>query len=785
MLVMKAFEGNGKSWFLFLEVKRVAKEGENLQIQCVDSSKNVQCLANGFDPLLGGPSSRLPDIDELDHQQKSDHCLVTSKPSVYLSDSDKQRPADFDRPEVEHNSRNHPLVRYPDSDAVVENISAECQKVSNPKLPEKEKYMAISSEFADGITRNEDNVVQQEDPNLVEGAGTELATTAKRKHKSKRKARSWDENAIEGNHDPSGASALASASNTHENTESNADKATVDVVGNGNNEFEHRDSEALLTIKPSVTVRENSDIRVNSVEAGGDVGQLKDSENLVEDANLQTPAKKRRKVEKKTRKDDSVSGSVGSMLNTNKTISKPEALSPRASSLGERPKAPNLDAPETVNDRMEANNGLSVSPTADKKKKRKKSSKDPNKSAAATTSSIDIFDGNHGVSGNIDCAIVGPEIRAILPPENRDETLTAAIEKETEMAILSSADNLQTDDFTTTPLPLVQESKKPDPVDENYSDQNIGNNDKNATPVDEIPNLGTFTTKDDGEGTGKRDDGEVNADETKGAKSSKRKRKSSKAKTPVEDSRIGISSTEPVKAVRGEGADIVIRNVLESLQQGEGNEEKSEKGEKKSRKRTKKKQPSDNAAEETALVAPIVGLKETVSGSSKPLKKAKPGKTGAVGQSSRTIADFENDTSISKMKIEAENDIAHHKLEKRSKALIPDACNTSAARTAKNIKEARLSNVSESIQANTKGSTEKKETVKSLSTKEQRKNTFPASGAIFGNSSSEEDEPKVSGASTRTPSDASSDYSDEESDAAFASEKLGTLIRFGPTPPFL
>ncbi|XP_010531449.1 PREDICTED: uncharacterized protein LOC104807749 [Tarenaya hassleriana] len=1025
MFVVKAFEGISKSWFLFLDARKVEKEGENLQLQCIDYGKQVKYLSNVVEPFLLGPSGKLC-------EQESDHQLVKSKPSVCLSGADKEHATDFDM-EAEHGHDNHPDVHYPETHSVM-NIEAEHQKKSaaadhnnlDPKFLEKEKDDATGSEFLSGSTRNEVMDVQQ-NPSLEEASGSELAMTTKRTRISKRETKISEYHVLETD-GPSGVSALTSATNAHEKTESIAEKVSANVEGNGNVESEHLDGAAPVAIEHSMVVRENPDFQVNSIDAGADVSQHKHNENAVENAVSvkeasipETPARKRRKVGKKHGKEDSV------------VAAKPDVISPQRS-MPDGPKASNLDAAEIANDHLEAISGLTASPTADKKKKRKRSSKFSNISAAAAAPSRDLLEGNNGVSGKADLAIVGSDSCAISPREKLDEPLTAAIEKETEMveknvedaigsrvAVLSAdasptadkkkkrkrsskfsdvsaaastipsrdllegnngvsgkadlaivgsescaisprekldepltatieketemveknvedavgsrltilsaaADNLQTADFRSTPLLSVQESRKLDLIG-NYSDQiqNIGHEGKNATPMLENANPGTLTAKNDSEATANKGNVELNADEVKDAKSSQRKRKLKKAKTPVEEhvegSGIGISSAEPVKVVDGgEGTDSVIRNVLQSLQQSKENEENLEKVEKKSRKKTKKKQPLDVVDSQGPLVqenkaveneaAPMVStnyLKEMV-------ELSIPGKTSATRQSSRTILGFENDNGIengdpllSKKNTEvfdSARDTASHELDGNGKGNLSNqaelgrekenaftgdnfditrtdhgivssdkkldrvANGTGAAEpaakpnnekkkktkkkketsvkhpegsidesqssmkpnnkrsTSKRAQPASSSNsqisskvkngsvvslqnkdrqnlgigaiddvshkrekkdskalIPDAVNNSVKGTANKKEVVKSFSgqgnksnPKVRKKNTFRISGGIFDNLNSEEDEPKLSGSSTRTPLDASSDYTEEESDATFMSQKTGNRV---------
>ncbi|KFK31808.1 hypothetical protein AALP_AA6G161300 [Arabis alpina] len=144
---------------------------------------------------------------------------------------------------------------------------------------------------------------------------------------------------------------------------------------------------------------------------------------------------------------------------------------------------------------------------------------------------------------------------------------------------IQAEDNVQVAALATTLPMLVQESKTLDHIGKFTDDK------RTLEPEVEVA----------------KDNGEIDADEAKSAKSTKKK--SRKTKTPAKEDTLvdsGPQIVEPFKVVDEEGPDNVIRNVLDSLHQGNETQENLDKIEKKVSKRSKKK-PSLNIAESQVL----------------------------------------------------------------------------------------------------------------------------------------------------------------------------------------
>ncbi|XP_010440829.1 PREDICTED: uncharacterized protein LOC104724081 [Camelina sativa] len=244
---------------------------------------------------------------------------------------------------------------------------------------------------------------------------------------------------------------------------------------------------------------------------------------------------------------------------------------------------------------LEISSGLTTGPATKKKKKQKKSSKDRINKSTATSESISISRG-----------------------EKPADTLVDAIQNETEMgdkfvnkvgsseATLIDADkiqdanNLEVASLTSTPTALVHESKT----------------------LDHIPKFTDENTSREHEVSMEK--GEIDADKAKSVKSTKKK-SSKKVKTPAKEDTLVDSGAQNV--VDGEGAENVIRNVLDSLHQRNEVEENLTKSEKKSSKRSKKKD-SWNFVEEVEVVESLqqkneaaVNLEKSGKKSSKRSKK--------------------------------------------------------------------------------------------------------------------------------------------------------------------
>ncbi|KAL1197113.1 hypothetical protein V5N11_001994 [Cardamine amara subsp. amara] len=236
---------------------------------------------------------------------------------------------------------------------------------------------------------------------------------------------------------------------------------------------------------------------------------------------------------------------------------------------------------DTIQTNNFAGSGLTTGP-ATEKKRRKKSSKDHinQSTAAATTPSREIVNDGEKVSGSIDRVNATSESFPRSIGEKFADTLIDAMQNEDEIgdkfvdkmgsteATLTSADkiqavnNLQVVDLVSTPHTLVQESKTLD---------NIGKStDENKSREREVS----------------KENVEIDADQAKSVKSTKKKCPRKAKTTAKEDTLVdsGVQNVEPIKVVDGEGPDNVIRNVLDSLQQS------LDKSGKKSSKSSNKKQ---------------------------------------------------------------------------------------------------------------------------------------------------------------------------------------------------
>ncbi|XP_010450481.1 PREDICTED: uncharacterized protein LOC104732613 [Camelina sativa] len=221
---------------------------------------------------------------------------------------------------------------------------------------------------------------------------------------------------------------------------------------------------------------------------------------------------------------------------------------------------------------LEANSGLTTSPVPEKKKKLKKSSKDHINKSTATSESISISRGEKPADTLVDAIQNENEMgdKFVNKVGSREATSIDADK-------IQDANNLEVASMMSTPTALVHESKT----------------------LDHIPKFTDESTSHEHEVSMEK--GEIDADKAKSVKSTKKK-SSKKVKTPAKEDTLvdsGAQNVEPVKD--GEGAENVIRNVLDSLQQRNEVEENLTKSEKKSSKRSKKKD-SWNLVEEVEVV---------------------------------------------------------------------------------------------------------------------------------------------------------------------------------------
>ncbi|XP_023634154.1 uncharacterized protein LOC17880365 isoform X2 [Capsella rubella] len=236
---------------------------------------------------------------------------------------------------------------------------------------------------------------------------------------------------------------------------------------------------------------------------------------------------------------------------------------------------------------LEVSSGLATSLATEKKKKQKKSSsKDHNnKSTAATAASKKIVNEQEKVSVSIHQVDATSESIPDSTGEKLASTLVDAIQNENEMGDkfidkvgsreatpinadkIQDANNLQVASLASTPTALVHESKT-------------------------LNRIGKFTNENAScEHAVSQEKVEIDAGQVKSVKSSKKK-SSKKVKTLAKEDTLVDSAAqniEPVKIVDGEGPDVVIRNVLDSLQQRNEGEENLDKSGKKSSKKLKKK----------------------------------------------------------------------------------------------------------------------------------------------------------------------------------------------------
>ncbi|XP_010435555.1 PREDICTED: uncharacterized protein LOC104719341 [Camelina sativa] len=211
---------------------------------------------------------------------------------------------------------------------------------------------------------------------------------------------------------------------------------------------------------------------------------------------------------------------------------------------------------------LEVSSGLTTGPATKKKKKQKKSSKDRINKSTATSESISISRG-----------------------EKPADTLVDAIQNETEMGD-KFVNKVGSSEATLIDADKIQDA----------NNLEVASLTSTPTALDHIPKFTDENTSREHEVSMEK--GEIDADKAKSVKSTKKK-SSKKVKTPAKEDTLVDSGAQNV--VDGEGAENVIRNVLDSLHQRNEVEENLTKSEKKSSKRSKKKD-SWNFVEEVEVI---------------------------------------------------------------------------------------------------------------------------------------------------------------------------------------